>query len=295
MTALVTGGSGYFGMLLVQELRPQDRVAIVVYAGAAGLVLDSTTGDRQSEILSALDRLHAGGSTNGVLHFLAIAHAAQVPFTLDDIEAIRQTDDVIAGIRLSGSAEQPTTQIFSEPAMSQEQALSYLVLGRPLGQSAGDNSMLGQAALALGLAGSSSLTTSLANRNMGRLAALAYAREGANLAICTSSKMAELAKVADELREFHARAYGHREIVVSAAGAVDRCEHALGARFEPDALPRTGAHADAAAADAADAHVVRAARERDRNHSHRASSLRIRLTVSPWGPALLVTFIGAWA
>lgn len=35
-----------------------------------------------------------------------------------DIEAIRQTDDVIAGIRLSGSAEQPTTQIFSEPAMS---------------------------------------------------------------------------------------------------------------------------------------------------------------------------------
>jgi translocation and assembly module TamB len=46
-----------------------------------------------------------------------------------DIEAIRKTDDVIAGIRLSGSAEQPTTQIFSEPAMSQEQALSYLVLG----------------------------------------------------------------------------------------------------------------------------------------------------------------------
>lgn len=48
-----------------------------------------------------------------------------------DIEAIRQTDDVIAGIRLTGSAEQPTTQIFSEPAMSQEQALSYLILGRP--------------------------------------------------------------------------------------------------------------------------------------------------------------------
>jgi translocation and assembly module TamB len=80
-----------------------------------------------------------------------------------DVEAIRRVDSVVAGIRLSGNAEQPTTTVFAEPAMSQEQALSYLVLGRPLGQSTGDNNMLGQAALALGLAGSSSLTTGLAN------------------------------------------------------------------------------------------------------------------------------------
>lgn len=79
-----------------------------------------------------------------------------------DVEAIRRVDTVVAGIRLSGSAEQPSTTVFAEPAMSQEQALSYLVLGRPLGQGTGDNNMLGQAALALGLAGSSSLTTSLA-------------------------------------------------------------------------------------------------------------------------------------
>ncbi|MDI3355138.1 translocation/assembly module TamB [Pseudomonas sp. UYIF39] len=79
-----------------------------------------------------------------------------------DIEAIRQTDDVIAGIRLSGSAEQPTTQIFSEPAMSQEQALSYLVLGRPLSTSGEDNNMLAQAALGLGLMGSSGVTSGLA-------------------------------------------------------------------------------------------------------------------------------------
>nr|WP_243458811.1 translocation/assembly module TamB domain-containing protein [Pseudomonas sp. OA65] len=83
-----------------------------------------------------------------------------------DIEAIRQTDDVIAGIRLSGSAEQPTTQIFSEPAMSQEQALSYLVLGRPLSTTGEDNNMLAQAALGLGLMGSSGVTSSLAN-NLG--------------------------------------------------------------------------------------------------------------------------------
>jgi Ca-activated chloride channel family protein len=51
--------------LLTQQLTENDRVAIVVYAGAAGLVLDSTTGDRPQEIEAALDRLRAGGSTNG--------------------------------------------------------------------------------------------------------------------------------------------------------------------------------------------------------------------------------------
>ncbi|RMO94569.1 hypothetical protein ALQ33_03008 [Pseudomonas syringae pv. philadelphi] len=83
-----------------------------------------------------------------------------------DIEAIRQTDDVIAGIRLTGSAEQPTTEVFSEPAMSQEQALSYLVMGRPLSTTGEDNNMVAQAALALGVAGSSSTTGKLAD-NLG--------------------------------------------------------------------------------------------------------------------------------
>jgi len=51
--------------LLINELRPQDRVAIVVYAGAAGLVLESTSGSRKERILSAIDNLEAGGSTAG--------------------------------------------------------------------------------------------------------------------------------------------------------------------------------------------------------------------------------------
>jgi Ca-activated chloride channel homolog len=51
--------------LLVNELRPVDRVAIVVYAGAAGIVLESTPGNRKETIISALDRLQAGGSTAG--------------------------------------------------------------------------------------------------------------------------------------------------------------------------------------------------------------------------------------
>ncbi|MFN8654179.1 MAG: von Willebrand factor type A domain-containing protein [Gemmatimonadales bacterium] len=51
--------------LMVPRLRPQDRVAIVVYAGAAGLVLPSTPGSHKQEILAALNRLEAGGSTAG--------------------------------------------------------------------------------------------------------------------------------------------------------------------------------------------------------------------------------------
>jgi Ca-activated chloride channel homolog len=51
--------------LLVNELRPQDHVAIVVYAGAAGLVLESTPGNRKEVIMNAINNLEAGGSTAG--------------------------------------------------------------------------------------------------------------------------------------------------------------------------------------------------------------------------------------
>ncbi len=51
--------------LLVNSLREEDHVAIVVYAGAAGLVLESTSGDQKEVILDAIERLSAGGSTAG--------------------------------------------------------------------------------------------------------------------------------------------------------------------------------------------------------------------------------------
>ncbi len=51
--------------LLVDKLGENDRVAIVVYAGASGLVLPSITGDHKEQILGALENLQAGGSTNG--------------------------------------------------------------------------------------------------------------------------------------------------------------------------------------------------------------------------------------
>lgn len=51
--------------LLVDQLRAKDKVAIVVYAGAAGMVLPPTPGDQKTTIKDAIDRLTAGGSTAG--------------------------------------------------------------------------------------------------------------------------------------------------------------------------------------------------------------------------------------
>jgi Ca-activated chloride channel family protein len=51
--------------LLVNELRAQDHVALVVYAGAAGLVLESTPGNKKELIMNAIKDLEAGGSTAG--------------------------------------------------------------------------------------------------------------------------------------------------------------------------------------------------------------------------------------
>ncbi len=52
--------------LLTDQLRENDKVAIVVYAGAAGLVLPSTSGNNKTKIKEAIDNLEAGGSTAGV-------------------------------------------------------------------------------------------------------------------------------------------------------------------------------------------------------------------------------------
>jgi len=51
--------------LLASQLREQDRVAIVVYAGAAGCVLPSTSGVSKDRIMASIDELQSGGSTNG--------------------------------------------------------------------------------------------------------------------------------------------------------------------------------------------------------------------------------------
>ncbi|MCA9582823.1 MAG: DUF3520 domain-containing protein, partial [Myxococcales bacterium] len=74
--------------LLVRQLRPEDRLAMVVYAGSSGLVLDSTSGDRQHEILAALERLSAGGSTHGSAGIELAYQVAQRNFTKGGINRV---------------------------------------------------------------------------------------------------------------------------------------------------------------------------------------------------------------
>jgi Ca-activated chloride channel family protein len=73
---------------LVEQLRPQDRVTVVVYAGSAGLVLEPTPGSEKAKILAALDNLSAGGSTNGGAGIqLAYAMAKQA-FVKDGVNRV---------------------------------------------------------------------------------------------------------------------------------------------------------------------------------------------------------------
>jgi len=68
--------------LLLKSLRSQDRVSIVVYAGAAGVVLGPTPGDQRARIQSSLDRLEAGGSTaggEGIEKAYELAHQQFIP------------------------------------------------------------------------------------------------------------------------------------------------------------------------------------------------------------------------
>lgn len=64
--------------LLARRLTEKDRVSLVVYAGASGVVLEPTPGDQKGKIIAALDQLTAGGSTNGASGIrLAYAMAEQ--------------------------------------------------------------------------------------------------------------------------------------------------------------------------------------------------------------------------
>lgn len=74
--------------LLTKNLRKQDRVAIVVYAGAAGIVLESTAGDKKSKILQSLDKLTAGGSTNGAAGINLAYQITQENFINDGINRV---------------------------------------------------------------------------------------------------------------------------------------------------------------------------------------------------------------
>jgi translocation and assembly module TamB len=85
-----------------------------------------------------------------------------------EVRAIRgdlEDEDVVVGVQVRGSLKQPEFELFSEPSMTQQEQLSYLVLGRAPGeQSGGESSLLARAALALGLKGGNYLAENFGSR-----------------------------------------------------------------------------------------------------------------------------------
>ena len=79
--------------MLVNELGPDDTVAMVVYAGAAGTVLDPTKGDQKAKILAALDNLSAGGSTAGGEGIRQAYELAKLNFAKDKVNRILLATD----------------------------------------------------------------------------------------------------------------------------------------------------------------------------------------------------------
>lgn len=91
--------------LLVRELRPEDHVAIVVYAGAAGLVLESTPGNEKDKILEAIDRLQSGGSTAGGEGLLLAYKTAEANFVEGGNNRIILATDGDFNVGVSSNAE----------------------------------------------------------------------------------------------------------------------------------------------------------------------------------------------
>ena len=74
--------------LLVNQLTEKDRVSIAVYAGASGLVLPPTRGNDKNRILGAMNRLRAGGSTNGAAGIQLAYQTARQNFVKNGINRV---------------------------------------------------------------------------------------------------------------------------------------------------------------------------------------------------------------
>ncbi len=91
--------------MLVGQLRAKDRVAIVVYAGSSGMVLPSTPGNQKEKIISALDRLQAGGSTAGSAGLKLAYEVAEENFMEDGNNRIILATDGDFNVGPSSNAE----------------------------------------------------------------------------------------------------------------------------------------------------------------------------------------------
>jgi Ca-activated chloride channel homolog len=91
--------------MLAGQLRAKDRVAIVVYAGSSGMVLPSTPGNQKEKIISALDRLQAGGSTAGSAGLKLAYEVAEENFMEDGNNRIILATDGDFNVGPSSNAE----------------------------------------------------------------------------------------------------------------------------------------------------------------------------------------------
>ncbi|HRG88585.1 MAG TPA: von Willebrand factor type A domain-containing protein [Chitinophagales bacterium] len=94
--------------MLTNELRPQDRIAMVVYAGSSGLVLPSTPCSSKQKILDALDRLEAGGSTAGVAGINQAYEVAKANFIANGNNRVILCTDGDFNVGVSSDAELTT-------------------------------------------------------------------------------------------------------------------------------------------------------------------------------------------
>ncbi len=90
--------------LLVQQLRQEDKVSIVVYAGASGLVLSPTSGSDKHKIISALDKLKSGGSTAGAAGINLAYQTAESTFIKNGNNRIILATDGDFNVGTSGNA-----------------------------------------------------------------------------------------------------------------------------------------------------------------------------------------------
>ncbi|OED35325.1 hypothetical protein AB833_30645 [Chromatiales bacterium (ex Bugula neritina AB1)] len=85
-----------------------------------------------------------------------------------NVEAVREVDNIMAGLRINGSLGYPKASLFSEPAMPEEEILSYIVLGRQLDfgnedETMDDSQLLANAALFMGIRNGQSLSRNIAS------------------------------------------------------------------------------------------------------------------------------------
>jgi Ca-activated chloride channel family protein len=91
--------------LLVDQLREEDRVAIIVYAGAAGTVLPSTSGADKQKIKEAISQLQAGGSTAGAAGINLAYQIAKENFVKDGNNRVILATDGDFNVGTSSDAE----------------------------------------------------------------------------------------------------------------------------------------------------------------------------------------------